>query len=333
MKTFALFALLFAAMVLAGCAGPESANANHSGANLSTAPLTPGMDQFLNNSTAAVLPKPAPSIPAVNPIPDVIPVTPSSPVANGSAPSISNPSSANGTLGWDQKDALKITLLRKGETMEFPRWQIRLDNITFVNAPAAGYTLMDGDGKAISPFTLRQNQSYRFTASDGVDYLVVAVFKVGEGVPSAVQTQAYRVSDLSRSAFSAQIGAPMNAYNLRLEFPEPRLLANQTLQIGQSLMAGELGAELTSIDRSGPSPTVSLRLLDNAGSEVGRAVLKNGQMVDVRMPSNERYSVVLAAISNAGEQVTVAIYQTQSFRSQTSSATATLDANATNASG
>ena len=331
MKSLILFALLLVVVVLAGCLGPAQANTNRSGSNLSGSPTprTPGMDQFLNNSTATLPSGPIAPNPLPNPTPESPPsVIPSNPAANASAPTIVHPASVGGgSLGWDQKDALKIALLRKGETMEFTHWQIRLEDISYANAPYAEYLLLSGEGQPLSNFTLGQNQSYRFNASDGVEYLVVAVFNIGEGIPSAVQTQAYRISDLSRSASGVQIGAPMNAYDLKLEFPEPKLLVNQTLSIGQAAMAGEIGAELAAIDRSTTPISVSFRLLDSAKSEIGRAVLRNGQMVDVRMPSNERYSVVLAAIAAGGDQVTVSIYQTMSFR------TNTVDANNTNVSG
>ena len=223
-------------------------------------------------------------------------------------------------------------MLRKGEKMEFAHWQVRLDEITFSGAPKARYQILTADGIPMANITLGQNESYRFNASDGEEYMLVSVFRVGEGVPIAVQTQAYRVSDLARSAFAARIGTPMNSFNLNLEYPFPKLLVNQTLSLGQAAMGGELGAELASIDRSSIPPTVNLRILDSAKSELGRAVLRNGQMVDVRMPSNERYSVVLVGIGAGGDQVVVAIYQTMSFRSNTVGTNAT-NVSATNAGG
>lgn len=295
MKALILIALLFVALALAGCTGADNTKAAPN-ASAAAAPKTAGIDQFLNNSTNS----PTPSTPA-QPTPSEPQTPPAEPAAVNASPA------GTGSLTWDQKDALKITMLRKGEKMAFTSWQVRLDNITFVGSPVANYQILSGDGKPLSAISLGQNQSYRFTASDGVEYLVVAVFRVGEGMPSAVQTQAYKVSDLGKSS-GAQISAPLNSYNLKLDYPVPVMMVNKTLVLGDTAFGGALGAELVSIDRSSTPPTVNLRIVDGAGSELGRAALRNGQMVDVRMPSGERYSVVMAGMGS-GETAIVAIYQ------------------------
>ena len=220
------------------------------------------------------------------------------------------------TLVINSQNALKISMLRLGERLQFGRSQLRLEDIYYRGGPIAQYELLDQDDNAIEKLELGQNQTFRFSGPDKIDYVIRAVFVIGEGMPNGVQTQIYRASDLQRSPWAADIGKPLVSYLLKFDYPPPKLLENRTLGIGDTVQGGELVVQLQEIDRSEDAPVASLRIMDASHNELGQVSLLNGQMVEVRMPSGERYAVVLANLPREDQQADIAIYQTQVFRAK-----------------
>ena len=306
MREIWIVMLLVGALLAFGCLGGGQPA---SGSNATGVTETP--NSFPNpahggagNGTPGTGPKSNP----VNP-----PATP--PVVNNSATPSAPPSPGTSTtLVWDAKKAMKISLLRKGDSLSFDTLSIKLQGITFSGKPIASYQVSDAAGNVLDSFTLGQNESVRFTAPSGEEYLFVAIFNIGEGMPNAVQTQVYRTRDLTTSAVSAQIGSAENSYTLKLKYPKPVLLANRTVAIGQTIsVPGAISAELTGIDRSTKPAGVSVRIFDANGAELGTANLQGGQMIQVSIDTQHRYYVVLQSVDASSDQAPLLIYQGMSF--------------------
>jgi hypothetical protein len=220
-------------------------------------------------------------------------------------------------LVFNTQNALKITMLRKGDKITFGRSQLELDGIYFNSSgPVARYGLLDQDGNRVREVELGQNQTFQFSGPDRIEYVIRAIFIVGAGMPNGVQTQIYRAADLEAAPWAASIGRPLGAYSLLREYPPPQMTGNRSLGVGESVQGGEITVQLNEIDRSGEALVARLRILDADQTLLGQAGLMGQQMVDVRMPSGERYSVVVD-LPKDGQRATVSIYQTQAFRSKT----------------
>ncbi len=304
MRTVWILALLLgAALILGGCLG-GGGSAGPNATNATTAGQTPGVGQIINNTSATPAAPSTPSAPNV------------SPGTEPQTPVVTPPASA-GQPVIDPKKALKISMLRKGEQLSFGRSQVQLDGIYYKGSPVAQYELLDQSGNSVQKFELTTNQTFQFTGPDGVDYIVAAVFVVGQGIPNAVQTQIYRAQDLTTSAASSRIGAPENSYTITLQYPAPVLLANQSAGIGQTVSApAALGAQLMGVDRSLTPAVASVRILDAAGAEIGTASLRNGQMVEVRVDAQNRYDVALQ-LTGTGSEASLLIYRVMAFQSAT----------------
>ncbi len=296
MRVFWMLALLLGAIFVAGCLGGSQPAA---GGVTQTPTPTPNATTPSTGTPANTSQPAAPATVNNSVTPPPAPVTPP----------------ASGTLVWDAKKALKITLLRKGDSLAFDTLKIRLDNIVFQGRPLASYSVLDSTNAVLKTFTLGQNESIRFTAPSNEEYLFVAIFNIGEGLPNAVQTQVYRTRDLlSASSGSSQIGIPENSYTLGLQYPKPVMLANQTIGIGQTVLARDaLGVQLTEIDRSTRPVGASIRVSDASGAEIGTAKLQGGQMVQVRIDTQHRYYVVLQTVDATSDRAPVMIYQGMSF--------------------
>ncbi len=301
--------LLLGAIWIMGCLGSESAPVKNTSLQNSEATGNGNLSQFLTDNQIEQ--------------PNILVMEPENGTDRLGAPNQNKPnlnSSPNDPaipLVINTQNALKISMLRKGDTVSFGRSQVHLDNIYFNNSPIAQYELLDQDGNFVKRLELGQNQTFQFSGPDKIDYVVRTVFVVGEGMPNGVQTQIYRAMDLNAMPWAADIGRPLGAYSLRLEYPAPKLMDNKSLGVGDIMTGGEIAVQLTEIDRSGDAPVARLRIMDASRAGLGMTGLMGQQMADVRMPSGERYSVVVSDLPKDQQVATVAIYQTQVFRNQT----------------
>ncbi len=293
MRVVWIFALLIGAIFVAGCLGGGQPAASNGTGDVQNTNAFPNATQPSGTPAANKTPT-AP--PAVNNT-----VTP--PVSPPSSPTVT-------TLVWDAKKAMKVSLLRKGDSLGFDTLNIRLQDIRFAGKPLADYQVLDSSNKVLTSFTLGQNESIRFSAPNGEEYLFVAIFNIGEGLPNAVQTQVYRTRDLSTSGVTGQIGSVENSYTLTLQYPKPAMLANSSLIIGETISAsGAISVELTAIDRSTRPAGVSVRIKDASGAEIGTAKLLGGQMVQLTLDAERRYYVVLQTVDAVSDRARLQIYQ------------------------
>lgn len=294
MRAVWIFALFIGAILAAGCLGGQPAASNGAGVTQNTNAFpTPGQ----GNGTPAAPVTPPVTPPAVNNT-----VTP--PVSPPSSPTVT-------TLVWDAKKALKISLLRKGDSLGFDTLSIKLQDIRFAGKPLADYQVLDSSNKMLTSFTLGQNESIRFSAPNGEEYLFVAIFNIGEGLPNAVQTQVYRTRDLMTvSTGTGAIGTAENSYTLTLQYPKPVLMANSSIGIGETVTAsGALTAQLTAIDRSTRPAGVSIGITNAAGASLGTATLLGGQMVQVTIDPTHQYYVVLQTVDAVSDKASMQIYE------------------------
>ncbi len=293
MRVLWMLTLLIGAIFVAGCLG-GSPPASTGGAVTQT-PTTPNATTPSTGTPAANNTPAAPAVVNNTVTPPAAPATPP----------------ASGTLVWDAKKALKVTLLRKGDSLAFDSLSIRLDNIVFQGRPLASYSVLDSSNSVLKTFTLGQNESIRFTAPSGEEYLFVAIFNIGEGLPNGVQTQVYRTRDLMTvSAGTGSVGTAENSYTLTLQYPKPALLANSSIALGETVSAsGALTAELTAIDRSTRPAGVSISIKNAAGAELGTASLLGGQMVQVTIDPTHQYYVVLQAVDAVSDKASMQIYE------------------------
>lgn len=297
MRAVWMFALLIGAIFVAGCLGGSQPAAKPAGTG-----ITEGANPFPNATPPSGAGTPTDN----SKTPD------GAPAVNDSATPPSAPATppADAALVWDAKKAMKVSLLRKGDSLAFDTLKIKLQDIRFAGKPLADYQVLDASNTVLTSFTLGQNESIRFTAPNGEEYLFVAVFIIGEGLPNGVQTQIYRTRDLSTASGSGAIGSAQNSFMLEGQYPKPVMLANQTIGIGQSISApGILSAELTGIDRSTRPVGVSIRITDATGAEIGTANLQGGQMVQMRIDAEHIYYVVLQTVDAVSDRAPMQIYQ------------------------
>lgn len=296
MRAVWMFALLIGAIFVAGCLGGGQPAAKPAGTG-----ITEGANAFPNATPPATPNGTSPPSPPARPAANNTTVTP---------PSAPVTPPANVALLWDASKALKVSLLRKGDSLAFDTLKIKLQNIRFAGKPLADYQVLDAANNMLTSFTLGQNESIRFPAPGGEEYLFVAIFNIGEGLPNAVQTQVYRTRDLSASGVTGQIGSVENSYTLSLQYPKPVMLVNQTIGIGQTIsVPGSLSAELTAIDRSTRPAGVSVRVKTAAGAEIGTANLQGGQMAQITLDPEHRYYVALQTVDAVSDRAVMQIYQ------------------------
>ncbi|VVB57321.1 Uncharacterised protein [uncultured archaeon] len=311
MKALLVFALLAGALLVLGCTGSQPAGPNVT--ENATAPGAAGMDQFIKNETAPVVP----GMPALNNSGPAMPSGDNGPQAAPAAPQ-PGPSMSGQPMVLNPQNALKISMLRKGDTVSFGRSMLRLENIYYKSGPMAQYTLSDQDGNNAQKLELGQNQSYQFTGPDKTEYAVRAIFIVGQGMPSGVQTQIYSAASAGASNTSAKLGRPENAYTIAYQYPPAVALANRTLSVGARVASADgIGAELAGIDKTGKPASADLRVLDAQGAEIGTVNLQNGQMVLVTMDAQNRFDVVLQSLDTAGAQASVQIWRVMAFANAT----------------
>lgn len=293
MRAVWMFALLIGAIFVAGCLGGGQPAAKPAGTG-----ITEGANAFPNATPPATPNGTAPPSP------------PAPPAVNNTTVSPPSAPAAGAVLVWDAKKALKVSLLQKSDSLAFDTLKIKLQNIRFAGKPLADYQILDASNTVLTSFTLGQNESIRFTAPNGEEYLFVAIFIIGEGLPNAVQTQVYRTRDLSTSGVTGQIGRVEYSYTLNLQYPKPVMLVNQSIGIGQSIsVPGSLAVELTGIDSSTRPAGVSVRVTGAVGAEIGTANLQGGQMAQVTLDPENRYYVVLQTVDAVSNRAVMQIYK------------------------
>ena len=308
MRTVLILALFVGVMLAFGCLGggsntPSATNTTNASAG----------NQFPNpgqGATPSIIPN-IPSTPPANPQTGANNSSVSPQANNTQSPN--TPPSANTAVVIDAKKAMKISMLRKGDSMGFDNWQIQLKNITFVNKPIAYYAVLDANNAVLQNFSLAQNGSFRYTAPNGEDYIFVSIFVVGNGLPNSVQTQVYRVKDLTASNSTAQISTPQNSYPLWKQYPAPVMLANKTMAVGETVSGGGISVMLNGIDRSTTPAGAQLVIMDETGAEMGTVLLQGGQLVEIRMDKQTRYDVILQPIDATSGHANVLIYRVLAF--------------------
>lgn len=297
-----LIILVALGLIFAGCLGGESESKSADDNNLSQSSRTPGFGQFANDAKDFE----EPSLQQ-----DTQPTQREDEGKEKQQEQISKPKpQVSEKIFVDPAKAIKISMLRRTERFSFASFMIKLNEIYYKGGPRAKYELLDAQGKKIQGFELGINETFRFTAADGVEYLIAAVFVVGEGIPNAVQTQVYRVQDLRMVATSERIGPPENIYVLRLQYPSPLVLANQSVEIGQTVLVPKvLSAQLVGIDQTIKPPVATVRILDANGDEIGITYLQNGQMSQVKLDDNSRYEVALLLTDAQSKKANIIVYK------------------------
>ena len=201
--------------------------------------------------------------------------------------------------------------LRIGDEARMPDGSLlRLEAIQAINGGlSARLALIDANGRN-SFLDLTTGQRAQWRGNNGSEYQVQAQANVRSNTPG-LRIAVYGARDIQRPA-QIRFSAPAYAYLLNGQYPVPILLDNATLSVGQSVQGGNLRAQLVGIeyDLSGRSSS-HFRLFDNRGDEVGLTTLENGQMVEMRTPGGERYTLLMRS-SEAGAS-RVQLYLNQAF--------------------
>ncbi len=284
-------AFLLVAVLLAGCAG------------------SPPATTTVNNVTA---PPPAPAplpVPSAIAPPPSTPAPPAVPPASTLNPVVVNPTTSG--LSWTGKKALSITQLKLGDALPFDGGQLKLTNLSRQGTPTATLEVDDKTGQSEGTLNLAVDQAMRFHASDGIDYLAVAVFDLSQGVSNSVQIQLYRVKDLSIAPPPIKVGEPQNAYTIVGEFPEPVLLANRSLAVGASISGPAFNTVLTGLNLGVSPVRASYGLQDGAGQALATFDLTTGQMMSFNAPDGNRYAVIFRKVD--GNSAITELFQLQAY--------------------
>ncbi|MEM3361754.1 MAG: hypothetical protein QXG16_00310 [Candidatus Anstonellaceae archaeon] len=212
----------------------------------------------------------------------------------------------------EQKNALKIYMLKIGERMNIENFALELKDIYMDNQEFYATYKIYYENKNIKEFEVEKTKCVKLKFQDGNEYIVRTIFPL-EGKPNALQTQVYSTKSILRSTKNIEISENKESYILKGYFPEPKTEKNAKITIGQSLDTSDFKVYLYGIDSQTQYPKAEINILDNEGKEIKEIKLGLMQMIEVKLPDKRKYAVIINSIDVENAQVEIEIKKILSF--------------------
>ncbi|MEM4137665.1 MAG: hypothetical protein QXV64_03250 [Candidatus Anstonellaceae archaeon] len=212
----------------------------------------------------------------------------------------------------EQKNALKIYMLKIGERMNIENFALELKDIYMDNQDFYATYKIYYENKNIKEFEVEKTKCVKLKFQDGNEYIVRAIFPL-EGKPNALQTQVYSTKSILRSTKNIEISENKESYILKGYFPEPKTEKNAKIIIGQSLDTSDFKVYLYGIDSQTQYPKAEINILDNEGKEIKEIKLGLMQMIEIKLPDKRKYAVIINSIDVENAQVEIEIKKILSF--------------------
>ncbi|MFN3909669.1 MAG: hypothetical protein ACK4J0_00340 [Candidatus Anstonellaceae archaeon] len=212
----------------------------------------------------------------------------------------------------DQKNAIKIQVLKKGEKVEIENWELLLEGIEMDNENFYAQYSVYYDGKKIKEFEVQNPYAAELKFDNGKEYIIVVVFPLGEK-PNALQTQIYRTKALVQSSAKIEIGQVQNSYVLGDFYPFPKIINSGKLEIGQKINGEGFSVYYQGVDKTKIPLKAQFKITDNEDKEISQIELSNKQMVEIKFVDKTKYALELKEIDKETFDVEVNIYRIISF--------------------
>ncbi|MCX8163527.1 MAG: hypothetical protein N3D10_03150 [Candidatus Micrarchaeota archaeon] len=212
----------------------------------------------------------------------------------------------------EQKNALKIYVLKVGEKMNIDTWALELKDIYMSNQEFYATYLIYYENKKIKEFEVGRTNATKIRFDNGKEYIIRVVFPL-DGKPNALQTQVYSTKALIRSTKNIEVSENKESYILKGYFPIPQTEKAGKISIGQKIGIKEFSVYLYGIDSQAESPKAEIAIMDDEEKEVREIKLGNGQMVEIKLQDKRKYAVVINSIEPENSQIEIEIKKILSF--------------------
>jgi hypothetical protein len=213
---------------------------------------------------------------------------------------------------FEKKNALKIIMLKKGESLEVGNWELFLEDIKAENGVYKAQYSIYMDGIKQKTFELENLKVLKLTFANGRQYYLTEVFDLGQKT-NAVQVQVYDYKAPQKSTSTIEVGEIKYGYILNSMFPLPTLIEEKDLKTSEYVQTNYFKVYFYGVDKEQAKSRADILVTDKEDKEIVRWKLYNQQMFEIKTPS-EKYAVLIDTIDDEKLQLKVKIYKINAFK-------------------